>query len=252
MLSLVVGCPALYKTAEILTDYFQLDLVDGPAPSTDTWLYLTAERLALHHRHIEGGGIYVDFVQGRLGHRWRQEGQRHHPLSKAVGLKQGNDLTVVDATAGLGRDAFMLALLGCQVQMVERSPAIAALLYDGLQRAYQAPRLNAWLKTRLQLVYRDAQQWFVRSSPSWQPDVVYLDPMYPHRQKTALVKKEMRLCRAVVGEDSDAPTLLETALQYARQRVVVKRPRQAPTLNAISPNFCIKSKNTRFDVYLIQ
>jgi len=83
------------------------------------------------------------------------------------------------------------------------------------------------------------------------PEVVFLDPMYPHRQKSALVKKEMRLLRQLVGDDEDASDLLVTALARARRRVVVKRPRLAPTLTGPAPGFQIIAPNTRFDVYPI-
>ena len=82
------------------------------------------------------------------------------------------------------------------------------------------------------------------------PDVIYLDPMYPQRTKCALVKKEMRLLRAMVGEDLDAAILLAKARCFARRRVVVKRPRLAPKLGAMEPHAVIQSRNTRFDIYL--
>lgn len=59
------------------------------------------------------------------------------------------------------------------------------------------------------------------------PDVVYLDPMYPHRQKSALVKKEMRVFQSLVGNDDDADSLLIPAMTIAKRRVVVKRPNYA-------------------------
>lgn len=83
------------------------------------------------------------------------------------------------------------------------------------------------------------------------PAVVYLDPMYPHRSKSALVKKEMRILRILVGDDEDSAKLLTSALQVANKRVVVKRPAYAPPLTGLEPNLVFKTKNNRFDVYLI-
>jgi 16S rRNA (guanine1516-N2)-methyltransferase len=83
------------------------------------------------------------------------------------------------------------------------------------------------------------------------PDVIFLDPMYPHREKSALVKKEMRFIRLLAGDDQDSAALLKAALAKAKQRVVVKRPKLAPPLSGPEPSFTISSKKNRFDVYLI-
>ncbi|OQW95134.1 MAG: hypothetical protein BWK79_03495 [Beggiatoa sp. IS2] len=215
------------------------------------WLYLTTERLELW-AYLENQtlSIQVDWITGPLGYRRVHGGGRQQPLGRAIGLKHGVTPTVVDATAGLGRDAFVLACLGCQVRMVERSPVIAALLHDGLRRAQQDDTVGSLVRERLQLIHTDAQSWLAQLPETHYPDVIYLDPMYPDRAaKSALVKKEMRLFRQVVGDDGDAADLLEVALKRARQRVVVKRPRSAPTLNDTIPTMSIYSKNTRFDVY---
>ena len=242
--------PFLREAAAQLAALFQLPVVDSPPPTLALLLYLTAERLELHDMTTTAGPVYVDFIGGGLGYRRRHGGGRKQPLAKAIGLKPGARPTVLDATAGLGRDAFVLACLGCHVQMVERSPVVAALLHDGLRRAQQDAEIGPLIKERLQLIHHDAQQWLSQLPSTQRPDVIYLDPMYPHRQKSALVKKEMRLFRAVVGDDLDAPSLLKTALACARRRVVVKRPKLAPALDDRQPTYCIKSENTRFDVYI--
>lgn len=241
---------SLSVAAQQLAAAFHFTVINQP-PTTPAWfLYLTETRLELHDPTIAAGPVYVDFVGGSLGYRRCHGGGRNQPLAKAIGLKAGAGPTVLDATAGLGRDALVLASLNCQVHMVERSPAAAALLYDGLQRARQNPQLSALITERLQLRHDDAQDWLRSESPRY--DVIYLDPMYPHRRQSALVKKEMRLLRQLVGDDLDAPGLLQIALAHANQRVVVKRPQWAPTLGDSRPNFSIHSDNTRFDVYLVR
>jgi len=176
-----------------------------------------------------GDPLWVDFVGGKMGHRRRFGGGRGQPLARAMGLKGGTDPVIVDATAGLGRDGFVLASLGARVTLLERSPVMAALL--------------------AQLVNTDAAQWLQQCPVQERPDVVYLDPMYPHRSKSALVKKEMRALRAMVGDDVDAPALLNAALDCAKKRVVVKRPKGAPPLAGPKPSGDIASKNTRYDLY---
>src|SRR5699024_7446903 len=142
-----------------------------------------------------------------------------------------------------------LASLGCQMSLVEQSPIIAALLKDGLERARQVPEI-ALVVARITLVQANSIAWMAKLSVQEIPEVVYLDPMYPERSKSALVKKEMRLLRTLVGNDEHAPLLLKAALECAQYRVVVKRPRLASPIEGPKPNFAIKSKNTRFDIYL--
>jgi Protein of unknown function (DUF548). len=193
------------------------------------------------------GAIAVNFVSGTMAHRRQFGGGRGEAIAKAVGVK-GNYLpTVIDATAGLGRDAFVLASIGCQVTMFERHPVVAALLADGLDRAYQDPTIGQLLQKHLHLIYNSSLLGL--NSYQERPDVVYLDPMFPHRQKSALVKKEMRIFQQLVGSDLDAEELLEPARRLAKKRVVVKRPDYAPFLANQKPTAEIKTKNHRFDIY---
>jgi 16S rRNA (guanine1516-N2)-methyltransferase len=238
-------------TAAALAAELGLPLASDPGATGFTHLLvLTPERLELREPGpYASGPVYVDFAAGAVAHRRRFGGGRNQPLARAVGLKGPAVPTLLDATAGLGRDAFVLASLGCTVRLVERSPIIAALLRDGLQRAARDPDIGSLVMERISLTVADGRT-FVRELPENQrPDVVYLDPMYPHRRKTALVAKEMRLLRQLAGDDDDAPELLVAALARARRRVVVKRPRRAPPLAGPPPDFAILAPNTRFDVY---
>jgi len=194
------------------------------------------------------GAIYVDFVEGASAHRRKFGGGRGQDIAKAVGLKHGFTPHVLDATAGLGRDAFVLAALGCKVTLMERMPAVAALLFDGLERA----RLNADVSEivdNMTLIHASSIE---HMNLAEQPDVIYLDPMYPHREKSAAVKKEMRVFQTLVGEDLDADNLLSPALELANYRVVVKRPSYAEPIANKKPSTSIKMKKNRFDVYVNQ
>jgi 16S rRNA (guanine1516-N2)-methyltransferase len=241
--------PLLSEAATQLANRFHLSVVDTPPSDLSLLLHLGTERLELREMKNQIGPVYVDFDAKQLNYRRRYGGGRKQPLAKAIGLKHGAMPTVLDATAGLGRDAFILASLGCYVQMVERSPVIAALLYDGLQRAQLNSEIGSLVSEHLQLVHDDAQHWLSQLSEIQRFDVIYLDPMYPHRHKAALSKKEMWLFRRMVGDDLDAATLLQTALVHAKQRVVVKRPKWAPHLDELKPTFEINSEKTRFDIY---
>lgn len=160
------------------------------------------------------GGIYVDFVEGTMAHRRKFGGGRGEAVAKAVGIKKDYLPDVVDATAGLGRDAFVLASIGCKVRMVERHPVVAALLEDGLNRAYLDADIGEWMQERMTLIHASSAQALTEITPP--PDVVYLDPMYPHKAKSALVKKEMRVFQSLVGADEDADALLEPAITLAK------------------------------------
>jgi len=193
------------------------------------------------------GGIFVDFVGGAMAHRRKFGGGRGEAVAKAVGIKGSYLPDVVDATAGLGRDAFVLASVGCRVRMLERNPVVAALLDDGLARGYADPEIGGWLQERLQLIHASSLTALTDITP--RPQVVYLDPMFPHRDKSALVKKEMRLFRPFVGDDLDAPALLSAALELASHRVVVKRPRKAPAIDGSKPGYSLEGKSSRYDIY---
>ena len=194
------------------------------------------------------GPVVVDFGAGSMRHRRR--GGHNEALGRAVGVGRGDLLTVLDATAGLGRDGFVLADLGCRVRLCERHPVIAALLRSGLE---QASAGDAWLAAvagRIQLFEADARKLQGNSLAGL--DVIYLDPMFPARQKSAAVKKEMALFQALLGEErsDDGPQLLEWALQQTVARVVVKRPAKAGPLAGRKPSHSISGKAVRFDVYV--
>ncbi|WP_040976880.1 class I SAM-dependent methyltransferase [Necropsobacter massiliensis] len=196
------------------------------------------------------GAVYVDFVGGVLAHRRKFGGGRGEAIAKAVGIKKDYMPTVIDATAGLGRDAFVLAAIGCHVRLLERHPVVYLLLQDGLRRAYQDAEIGTMMRHNMHLLPRGHIAALDPVADC--ADVVYLDPMYPHKPKSALVKKEMRLFQHLVGADDDADQLLLPALRLARRRVVVKRSDYADFLAQKAPHFSRETKNHRFDIYLHQ
>jgi 16S rRNA (guanine1516-N2)-methyltransferase len=240
--------PSQQDAAYRLAHRLKLPVDSNPAPSAIK-LCLTRHRLELHYPSL-GGPLFTEFVGGAMGYRRRRDHVFKQPLARAIGLKQSVTPTVLDATAGLGRDAFLLAAWGCSVELVEQSPLIAALLEDGLNRARRTLETAA-IAARMQLIQTGSIPWMGRLSPAHRPEVVYLDPMYPERRKSALVKKEMRVLHALIEKDETGPSaLLRAALECARQRVVVKRPRLALAIEGLPPDFAVVSKNTRFDIYL--
>lgn len=189
----------------------------------------------------------VDFAGGTVGYRFRRGGERGHPLVRAAGIKKDRIPSIVDATAGLGRDAFLLASAGADVTLIERSAEVHALLQDALARAAAESPDLAEVVTRMTLIHGDAKDKLA----GLKPDVVIIDPMHPPRRNTALVKQEMRQLSAIVGADEDADELMRIALSSARERVVLKWPLRAkPLLETPKPSHQFAGKTVRYEVFL--
>lgn len=153
----------------------------------------------------------------------------------------------LDATAGLGEDALVLAAAGFRVDMYESNPLIAALLADGLERARNLPELAA-ICARMQLFEADSIAAMRERAPARpMPDVVLLDPMFPPRKKSALVKKKLQLLQLVECPCPDEAALLEAALALAPRKIVVKRPLKGPPLAGLAPAYSLTGRAVRFD-----
>jgi 16S rRNA (guanine1516-N2)-methyltransferase len=240
--------------AQQLADALNLPLVAADAvggesnesPRIDMVLAFAGSRLEA--RMAEAKPLWVDFLGAAMDRR-RQGNRRTHPLARAVGRKQPLP-RIVDATAGLGRDAYVLASLGYEVVAVERCAILHAMLANGLARAAAEIGGGSGASKRLRLVARDGRD-YLRNLPREQlPDVVYMDPMFPSRGKAALVKKELQFLQRLLGAEADAESLFEVAMSVATRRVVVKRPVKAPPL-AAGPNYQVRGGRVRWDVYLV-
>lgn len=192
--------------------------------------------------------ISVDFVSGKARHRRLQGGGKSQAVAKACGLAQRKNLHILDATAGMGGDGFVLASIGAEVTSLERNPVVYSLLKDGFARMAGCgePDLMA-ISSRWHLRHEAALDHMINGASY---DVVYLDPMFPARKKEkAAVGKEMVAFHSIVGADTDADHLLEPALACAKFRVVVKRPKIAPVLMGKQPDLQLVGKSSRFDIY---
>ncbi|MGR2663757.1 class I SAM-dependent methyltransferase [Chromobacterium haemolyticum] len=248
---LYCACPHRLDAARLLSQRFALPLLEQ-RPQQGYWLELGEERLELltTGKH---GAVYAEFVEGAAKHRREQGGGRGQPVAKAIGLKGAKELPyVVDATAGLGRDSFVLAGLGCRVTLVERSPVAAALLADALERAAGHPD-TADIAARMQLVHASSIAWLAALDEAERPDVVFVDPMFPDTdKKSAAAKKDMQAFQQVIGDDQDSAALLQAAIAAAKNRVVVKRPRLGAAIEGVKPSAVLDGKSTRFDLYVIK
>ena len=182
--------------------------------------------------------IIVDF-EAVVAKRCKQ-GVKKPGILKACKPKPG--LKILDATAGFGRDAAVLASGGAEVFMCEREAVLQALLDDGLKR------LSTTSALKLGLIPEDAEHYLTSLKPEDYPDVIYLDPMHPARSKSARVKKDLHALQVLLGSDDRVMSLLTCAKAHAKLRVVVKWPAKCEAL--LKPNYVIAGKTVRFDVYL--
>ncbi|MDG1081122.1 MAG: class I SAM-dependent methyltransferase [Porticoccaceae bacterium] len=250
----------------------RLSLAMHVAPEEyDYLLEFTEQGLSLRPSADKGyGSIICDFAGSEHSHRRRYGGGNGQAIAKAVGVSGKFAPQVLDVTAGLGGDGFVLASLGCTVRMLERNPIVHNLLADGLSRGIEAGQqqldlgdneLSAVIN-RLSLLEGNSVNYLSHlvaaltqpdsDTAVWRPDVVYVDPMFPLRKKSAKVKKQMQAFHAIVGADPDADDLLVNALAVAKYRVVVKRPTGAGFLAETKPNYSLEGKSTRYDIYALK
>ena len=191
--------------------------------------------------------LKCSFIEGPILHRLKYGKGRGQNLAKAVGLKSNKNRTIIDATAGLGYDAFILASLGADVTLIERSEKIHKLLQDGLKEAEEYGGYISSIVNRMHLIFGDSKTII----PQLSPEVILVDTMYEDKKKSALAKNNMRLVREIVGPDLDQIELIKIALESAQNRVVVKQPRYAENRNKIAKySHQILGKTIRYDVYM--
>jgi len=257
-LALQLGLPLL-SACDLLSDKavnmtFGLQYTDGqlglhlltPEPTARR----RKSRSSVHRRRTPSMAPLVVDLETFLANRSGSE-----LLVKACRGRRSQIGTVWDFTAGLGRDSAVLAAAGADhVRMFERDPVVAALLQDGLMRLQQGSD-RAGLSSRLQLEQTDIMDWSGGQLEKL-PDVVYLDPMFAVRSKSARVKREMRLLQRWLDETgceeqtTDEEELLELARNTAQVRTVVKRHRHAAPLGGVSPSHTVEGTTNRFDIYL--
>lgn len=174
------------------------------------------------------------------------------PLVKAAKIKSSNSsvstsLTAIDATAGLGQDSFLLAAAGFSVHMYEQDPIIAALLRDALQQANHNPNLFP-ITQRMHLYEKNSI--LALQTITETPDVIYLDPMFPARTKSAAVKKKFQLLHELEQPCENEEVLLQAAEALHPRKIVVKRMLKGPYLAQKKPSYSLKGKSIRYDCYV--
>ena len=191
--------------------------------------------------------LKCSFIEGPILHRLKYGKGRGQNLAKAVGMKLNKNRNIIDATAGLGYDSFILASLGAKVTLIERSQKMHELLQNGINEGISFGGEIEKIINRMELLFGDSKDIL----PKLTPEVIMIDTMYKERKKTALVKNNMRLVREIVGPDTDYIELLEVALNCAKNRVVLKQPRYAEPIKDIKKcSHQILGKTIRYDIFM--
>lgn len=234
------------ERASNLVQALAIPLVAVP-PAEGLLLRLTPEHLELRRLGDPTlpGALWVDFNRPVARRRLRHPGEEL--LIQAAKVRNATQPLLIDAAAGLGRDGFLLAASGFRVLMLECNPVVAALLADGLQRAGQTLEL-ADIAARIRLTTANALDCLPALAE--QPDVIYLDPMFPERSKTAKVKQDLQLLQLLDQKSEPPEQLLFAALAAQAKKVVVKRPLKGPFLGDRKPSYSLRGKAVRFDVYV--
>ncbi len=224
-----------HKNADFLHQFYPIDTdADWQLTLTDTDSYcLTQVSTKL--------SLTLDFRQGNYRHRQQAIGKE--PLLNAVKIQKKLPKTLIDATPGVMKDSFMLASRGIEIIAIERNP----LLYIMVKKALSHFNTDTD-KVSIDYHFGDAKALLA----NFHADIIYLDPMYPPKRKSAQVKKEMQILHQVIGADSDSDELFHVAKQQ-HTRLVVKRPSYATPIADSKPSFSYatdKRGATRFDIYL--
>ena len=231
--------------AQILKlDLCQHQQIDGEV--IDFYLFIDENGLALQATTKPAPGpLRVEF--SKL-HKRIADALLNQNLLKACGVRKANRPSVLDATAGLGTDSFLLTAAGCCVQALEVNPIVYALLSDGFERYKQLGKQEQELISRLKI---RNENFLDTNASRGKVEVVYLDPMFPPKSKTAQVKKGMAYVQNLIGSDCQGEKMFEIAKKYAQERVVVKRAKSSPNITENQSDITFKGSSSRFDVYLI-
>ncbi|HEY8269275.1 MAG TPA: class I SAM-dependent methyltransferase [Pseudobdellovibrionaceae bacterium] len=230
---------ALEKKVQRLADFLQIPVNPPDLQAFPFFLEITLEGLRLidSQRRV----LEIDFQKDHLNYQRKGVRGKNELLAKALGYAKGTR-KVLDLSAGLGIDAVFMTQLGFQVTSVERSKLLFVLLDEALRKAPE-------LQDKLHFVSGDSSEYLRSPASVRDVDAIFFDPMYPHKKKTALPKQEMVVFRELVGNDEDAVKVLEEALRWPVNRVVVKRPLGAePLLPGVRHVY--EGKVVRYDVYM--
>lgn len=235
-----------WNAAQLLADHLQVEAVCGGQKSEGADLVLRMDEDGLA---LVGGELVLRGDFTRMLPRLRIGNLQRELLVRAAKVKKPEGIpTAVDATAGLGEDALLLAAAGFSVRLYEYDPVIAALLKDTLRRALEIPEL-APIVGRMEV--REENSLTALPQITESPDVILLDPMFPERQKSALIKKKFQLLQQLESPCAEEDALVHAAMEAHPRKIVIKRPLKGPNLAGIKPSHSLKGKAIRYDCLVL-
>lgn len=175
-------------------------------------------------------------------------GRLSHEMLVRAAKAEGENLKAIDATAGMGEDGFLLAAYGYEVTLYEQNPVIAALLKDALRRARKHPVLKD-IAGRMKLIEGDSVECLTKLMDP--VDLIYLDPMFPERQKSGLINKKLQLIQKLEPPCSGEKALFDAAVKAAPSKIIVKRPLKSVHLAGRESSYILKGKAIRYDCYVM-
>lgn len=250
-------CDRLAEIAGVSVEITDCSSNEKLSADDEVHLFFDGEGLSL----VGNGQTFRGDYSGML-RRLTTNNLRSELLIKATKIKGNDSPLLIDATAGMGEDSLLLAAAGFRVRMYERNPVIAALLTDTLERAEGNPELSDAV-SRMEVECADSiaalRQWVESTSVensgevlvAERPDVIYLDPMFPERQKSALVKKKFQLIHLLEEPCSDEEEMLQAAMAAGAHKIVIKRPLKGPYLSGVKPGFSLSGKAVRYDCIVL-
>ncbi len=236
------------EEAVSLSKKINATVVDIEPPKEELVVKYSKDKVALTADGMEMTGDFLRMVKRVEKDRWQ-----HELLVKAARFKdQTEGLTLMDCTAGLGEDSLLLAAAGFNVRLFERNYVIAALLKSGLRRGQKIPELKSAI-SRMKVYEGNSIDELrrIKDGAGEVPDVIYLDPMFPGRQKSALIKKKFQLVHQLEGQNMDENDLIQAAIDAHPRKIVIKRPPKGPYLGGIKPGYSIEGKAVRFDCIIL-
>lgn len=242
---IVAAAPEFLDRARKIADHLGGDLVTGIACGEERYLRLDEDGLTLVQGKMELRGDFKHMIRRVLGGHLQ-----HEKLLKAIRFKEeSRQLFAVDATAGLGEDAFIIAASGFHVLMCEYNPVIAALLRDALERALGDTDIGD-IVGRMEL--REGSSIDILRTLDREPDLIYLDPMFPAKKKSGISTKKLQLFQKLEMPCADEEELLLAAFAAHPRRIVIKRPVRGEPLAGKKPGYSIDCRNVRYDCHVVR
>lgn len=203
-------------------------------------LRFSKEGLSLDSGHLSLREDYITMLPRVKADMWK-----HEILAKAAKFKNyDGPLRGIDATAGLGEDALILAAAGFEMTLYEQDPVIAALLKDAIRRGKKHPELKN-IVSKMKVIEGNSIELMPKLLD--EVELIYLDPMFPERQKSSLIKKKFQVLQKLESPCMEEEELLNSAMKVHTRRIVIKRPAKGPFVANVKPDYSIDGTAIRYD-----